>query len=126
MSLALATRFDTWLWFSELESKEWMQQRRLWLAVMVVAASVADLYLTQSILTLVHGLSGHQPAEANPFMAGLVMTWWAWPIRVGIPCLAVVRDLRAGNYGLITFAAAVYSLVVVWNLGMLVQVEQLL
>ena len=46
------------------------------------------------------------------------MTWWAWPLRVGIPAIAVARDLRRGNYGLITLAAGLYGLVVVWNLFM--------
>jgi hypothetical protein len=98
------------------DSRAWMQRRRRWLAGVTLGASVLDLVLTQTILTLVAARSGVQPAEANPFMAPLVMSWWAWPLRVGVPALAVLRDLHARNYGLITTAAALYGAVVVWNL----------
>ena len=47
------------------------------------------------------------------------MTWWAWPLRVGIPALAVARDLKAKNYSLITTAAALYAAVVFWNTSIL-------
>jgi hypothetical protein len=98
------------------DSRQWMHRRRRWLAGVTLGASILDLVLTQTILALVAHRTGVQPAEANPLMAPLVMTWWAWPIRVGIPALAVLRDLRARNYGLITTAAALYGAVVVWNL----------
>ncbi len=55
----------------------------------------------------------------EPAMASVVMTWW--PLRVGIPALAVSRDLRAKSYGLITTAAALYGLVVIWNLCLSIQ-----
>lgn len=115
----MSTRLDTELTFrlppAIVESHEWMRRRRHVIALVVIVASVLDLVLTQTILSMVQGLPGHQPAEANPFMAGVVMTWWAWPFRVGIPAVAVVRDLRAGNYTLITVAAALYTAVVIWN-----------
>ena len=123
MILAACTRADTALSYrledAFADSAAWMRRRRVWLATVVIVASVLDLVLTQSILAAVHDLPGHQPAEANPLMAGIVMTWWAWPLRVGIPALAVVRDLRAGNYGLITVAAGLYACVVTWNTHML-------
>ena len=130
MILAACTRLDTELTFRLTEafndSLEWMRTRRLWIAAVVIVASVLDLVLTQTILTLVEGRLGEQPAEANPLMASVVMTWWAWPLRVGIPALAVIRDVRAGNYGLITTAAGMYGCVVVWNTNMLLTVEQVL
>jgi Domain of unknown function (DUF5658) len=120
MILAACTRFDTGLTIrlepAVAESLEWMRRRRLWLAGVALGASVLDLVLTQTILTLVADRSGAQPAEANPIMASVVMTWWAWPLRVGVPALVVSRDLRTHRYGLITTAAALYGLVVVWNL----------
>ncbi len=123
MILATCTRIDTNLTFALepaiTESNTWMHNRRYWLATVVLIASALDLTLTQTILTLVAGQSGHQPAEANPLMASVVLTWYAWPLRVGLPALAVIRDLRAGNYGLITFAATLYSCVVIWNTHML-------
>jgi hypothetical protein len=124
--LAACTRFDLWLGDEFAESQTWMHSRRRQLAAVAIIASVLDLVLTQTILTLVADRTGVQPAEANPLMAGIVMTWWAWPFRVGIPCLAVVRDIRAGNYGLITTAAALYTCVIVWNTWMLYQVNTVL
>jgi hypothetical protein len=125
MLLAACTRFDTDLTFrlepAIAESEEWMRRRRRWLAGVTLGASVFDLLLTQTILAMVATRSGVQPAEANPFMASVVTTWWAWPLRVGIPALAVVRDLHRHNYGLITFAAGLYGLVVVWNLCLLLR-----
>jgi hypothetical protein len=82
-------------------------------------ASALDLVLTQTILSLVADRTGAQPAEANPLMASVVMTWWAWPLRVGVPALAVIRDLRSRSYGLITTAATLYAGVVIWNTHML-------
>lgn len=82
------------------------------LAAAVVLFSVVDLLITQTILS---ATSGH--SEANPIMAPFVMSWWAWPIRVGIPIIAVARDLRKGNHDLILFAAALYGMVVAWNLS---------
>lgn len=123
MILAACTRIDTDLTFrlppAITDSHAWMHSRRVWLATVVVLASVLDLVLTQTILSLVADRTGHQPAEANPLMAGVVMTWWAWPLRVGVPLAAVTRDLKQGNYSLITFAAALYGCVVVWNCAML-------
>lgn len=123
MILATCTRFDTSL-TARLEpavadSHEWMHRRRSWLAGVTIMASILDLVLTQTILTMVAGRAGVQPAEANPLMASVVMTWWAWPLRVGIPMLAVIRDLKAKNYGLITTAAGLYGAVVIWNTFML-------
>lgn len=119
MILAACTQIDTSLTMrlepAVAESQDWMHRRRIWLASVALGASVLDLVLTQTILTLVADRTGAQPAEANPLMASVVMTWWAWPLRVGIPALAVVRDLRARNYGLITTASALYAAVVIWN-----------
>lgn len=125
MLLAACTRLDTGM-TTRLEpaladSTEWMRARRRWLAGVALGASVLDLLLTQTILTLVAHRTGVQPAEANPLMAPVVMTWWAWPLRVGIPALAVARDLHRRNYGLITTAAALYGAVVVWNLCLLLR-----
>jgi hypothetical protein len=125
MILAACTRLDTGLSLrlepAVAESEEWMRRRRRWLAGVALGASVFDLVLTQTILTLVATRTGIQPAEANPLMAPIVMTWWAWPLRVGIPALVVARDLRRRNYGLITLAAGLYGLVVVWNLCVLLR-----
>jgi hypothetical protein len=125
MLLATCTRLDTGLTFrlepAVADSEEWMHRRRVWLAGVALVASVLDLVLTQTILTLVATRTGVQPAEANPLMAPIVMSWWAWPVRVGIPALAVARDLRRHNYGLITLAAGLYGLVVVWNLFVLLR-----
>jgi len=125
MLLATCTRFDTGLTLrlepAIADSEEWMHRRRRWLAGVALGASVLDLILTQTILAMVATRTGVQPAEANPFMAPIVMTWWAWPLRVGIPALAVARDLRRHNYGLITVAAGLYGLVVVWNLCLLLR-----
>ncbi len=123
MILATCTRFDTsltgWLEPAVAGSHHWMHRRRSWLAGVTLIASVLDLVLTQTILTMVADLPGIQPAEANPLMASVVMTWWAWPLRVGIPTLAVLRDLKANNYGLITTAACLYGAVVIWNTSIL-------
>lgn len=130
MILTACTRLDTELTFrlepAIADSLAWMHARRYAIAVVAIVASVLDLVLTQTILTMVHGLPGAQPAEANPLMASVVMTWWAWPLRVGIPALAVVRDLRARNYTLITTAAALYAAVVIWNTHMLITVQEAL
>lgn len=127
MILAACTRVDTALALALPpaldDSQAWMRSRRFVLAAVAVLASVLDLVLTQTILSVVAGRTGAQPAEANPFMAPIVMTWWAWPFRVGIPCLAIVRDLRAGNYALITTAAGLYGLVVVWNTNILLTIH---
>ncbi len=82
------------------------------LAFLVIAFSVADLCLTQTILS---ATSSH--SEGNPFIAPFVMSWWAWPIRVGIPLLAVTRDLRRDNHELLLFAACLYGTIVAWNLS---------
>ncbi len=127
MLLYACTRIDTELSLNLREaiadSREWMHRRRVWLAVVVLGMSVLDLVLTQTILGMVEGRLGVQPAEANPLMAHVVMSWWAWPLRVGIPAIAVYRDLRRRNYALITTAAALYGAVVVWNTHMLLAVQ---
>lgn len=126
MLLDACTRIDTDLTCrlepALADSRDWMQRRHVWLAGVVIVTSILDLLLTQTILALVADRTGHQPAEANPLMAPVVMTWWAWPLRVGIPALAVLRDLRTRSYGLITTAAGIYGLVVVWNAFMLLEV----
>lgn len=130
MILALATRADTALTFrlppAIDDSQTWMHSRRFLLAAVAIVASVLDLVLTQTILGIVAEITGSQLAEANPFMAPIVMSWWAWPLRVGIPLLAVIRDLRAGNYTLITTAAALYSAVVIWNTHILMSLQGVL
>ncbi len=123
MILTTCTRIDTGLTLrlepAVAEAQDWMHRRRLWLAAVALIASVLDLVLTQTILTIVADRAGVQPAEANPLMASVIMTWWAWPLRVGIPALAVARDLKAKNYSLITTAAALYAAVVIWNTSIL-------
>lgn len=127
MLLAACTRIDTELALhlddAIADSEAWMHRRRVWLAVVVLFMSVLDLVLTQTILGLVADRPGIQPAEANPLMAPVVMSWWAWPLRVGIPAVAVYRDMRRGNYGLITTAAGLYGAVVIWNTHMLLAVQ---
>lgn len=91
---------------------------RFVLALAVVAFSILDLLLTQSILTMVEGRAGVQPGEANALMAPVVMTWFAWPIRVGIPIIAVVRDLVQRNYLLMWTGFLLYGVVVAWNTHM--------
>lgn len=119
MILTACTRLDTELTFrleeASADSQAWMRSRRYWLAAVAIIASVLDLVLTQSILSAVAGLTGDQPAEANPLMASVVMTWWAWPLRVGVPFVAVLHDLKVGNFGVIAAAAGMYGCVVVWN-----------
>lgn len=126
MLLAARSRIETELTYrlepAVADSRAWMRRRHAWLAAVVLVTSILDLLLTQTILTLVADRTGHQPVEANPLMAPVVMTWWAWPLRVGIPALAVLRDLRTHHYGLITTAAGLYGLVVVWNAFMLFEV----
>ena len=108
MILAACTRFDTGMTFrlepAIADSRDWMHRRRLWLAGVALGASVLDLVLTQTILTLVATRTGAQPAEANPFMASVVMTWWAWPLRIGIPALCgqprpALAQLRPDHHG---------------------------
>lgn len=95
-----------------------MHTGRYVLAFLVIAFSVADLLLTQTILTMVEGRTGVQPGEANALMAPIVMTWWAWPLRVGIPLIVVVRDLRKHNYNLMLCGCVLYGAVVAWNTHM--------
>jgi hypothetical protein len=94
------------------------------LAFFVVVLSVADLLLTQTILTMVSGKTGTQPSEANVLMAPIIMTWWAWPLRVGIPLLIVVRDLRKNNHWLMFCGVILYSAVVAWNTYMYLLVQK--
>lgn len=111
-------RFDAWLtstWVTTAASVSQQLHRWRWgLALFVVLFSIADLLLTQSILTMVHG-RGMELSEANPVMDPVIMSWWAWPIRVGIPLVVVVRDLRRQNYNLMAFAFLLYGAVVAWN-----------
>ncbi len=93
----------------------WLRARRRWLAAIVIVTSVLDLVLTQTILAHAQALHGVEAAEANPMMSDLVMTWWAWPIRVGIPMLIVARGLRLGRYAVLAAATGVYGAVVIWN-----------
>jgi hypothetical protein len=118
IDIDLSTRLEP----AVADSHHWMHRRRSWLAAVVIVTSILDLLLTQTILGLVADRTGHQPAEANPLMAPIVMTWWAWPLRVGIPAVAVLRDLRTRSYGLITTAAGLYGAVVVWNTAILLEV----
>lgn len=94
------------------------------LALGVIAFSVLDLLLTQTILSMVDGHSEVQPGEANALMAPIVMTWWAWPIRVGIPLVAVARDLHQQNYNLMWAGFLLYAAVVVWNTHMFMIVAE--
>ncbi len=123
MSAALSVDLPLWwgagLWWKATESRTWMHSRRWWIGAVVLVASALDLMLTQTILTFVHGLQGDQPAEANPVMARVVMTWWAWPIRVGVPALVMAKDFLRHRYGRVTMAATLYWCVVVWNTHML-------
>lgn len=107
----LRARRDNWLTSSHV----WLRERRHWLAAVVVMTSVLDLVVTQLILRQAHTIHGVELAEANPVMSGVVMTWWAWPIRVGIPGLIVGRALRRGRYALLAAASGIYGAVVVWN-----------
>jgi hypothetical protein len=118
--LATCTRIDTDLTFrleeALVDSMEWMHLRRHWVIVVAIVASVLDLLLTQSILTIVGGLVNDPGrAEQNPLMAAVIMTWWAWPLRVGVPVVALLHDLKVKNYGVITAAAGMYACVVIWN-----------
>lgn len=96
----------------------WLHTHRYLLAFLVLASSIADLLLTQSILSLVEEITGASVGEANALMAPIVMTWWAWPIRVGIPLLIVVRDLHKRNYSLMFTGVLLYGAVVAWNTHM--------
>lgn len=116
------TRIDTattlW-WEDEIDRTRAGLARWRWpIAVGVILFSVADLAITQTILTMVHGMNA-APSEANPIMAPIVMSWWAWPVRVGIPLLATIRDLRRGNHQLMAYAFLLYAAVVGWNLHVL-------
>ena len=117
--MTLAQQADAWLtsrwvaWHPAMLSV--MHRGRFLLAFLVVAFSVADLLLTQTILTMVEEITGETVGEANAFMAPIVMTWWAWPIRVGIPLIAVIRDLRHHEYTLMLTACLLYGAVVAWN-----------
>jgi hypothetical protein len=112
-------RFDAWLtsvWVNQSWQAERDVHRYRWIvAALVVVFSCLDLYLTQTILTLVEHATGDAPSEANPIMAPIVLSWWAWPVRVGIPILAVLRDIRKQNYHLMLFAVALYGCVCIWN-----------
>lgn len=95
-----------------------MHRGRFFLAFLVVALSVADLLLTQTILSMVEDITGDTVGEANALMAPIVMTWWAWPLRVGVPLIMVIRDLRQDNNWLMFFACTLYAAVVAWNTHM--------
>jgi hypothetical protein len=119
VKLSAAQRFDIWLtcfWIDqEQQARRGLHRWRWVVAFFIVAFSVADLVLTQTILTAVESLTGDQPSEANPIMAPIVMSWWAWPVRIGIPVLAVIRDVKRQNYSLMAFAFLLYGAVVAWN-----------
>lgn len=122
MILLLSTRLDTWMTMTWYDLQAWglaAGHRFRWvIAAAVVVFSVADLLLTQTILTMVEGRTGVQPGEYNALMAPIVMTWWAWPIRVGIPLIMVIRDLRRDNHWLMFCGAVIYGAVVAWNTHM--------
>lgn len=117
--IALSRRADAWMtaryitWLPRF--KEELHESRYALFALVIVLSVLDLTLTQSILTMVEGLSGVQPGEANALMAPIVMTWWAWPIRVGVPAIIAFRDLRKKQYNLMFTGCLLYGAVVIWN-----------
>lgn len=120
--LSLTTRVDTWITFTwanlTQHVSELAHRWRYLLAFLVIAFSVADLLLTQTILTMVEGKTGVQPGEANALMAPIIMSWWAWPIRVGVPLLIVIRDLRRNNHQLMLAGVILYGAVVAWNTHM--------
>lgn len=114
----------TWAWWKAHDWGTRMGHKfRYVLAFLVVALSVADLVLTQTILTMVEGRTGVQPGEANALMAPIIMTWWAWPLRVGIPLIMIVHDLRKNNHWLMFVAVLLYGAVVAWNTHMLMIVQ---
>lgn len=113
MNRLVAGWYSTGLW-----TAKHAERHRWTLATLVIVFSVLDLALTQTILTMVEDVTGKTVGEANALMAPIVMTWWAWPVRVGIPALIVARDLRRGNYQLMLFAVILYGAVVAWNLHM--------
>ncbi len=119
MIATASQRADAWLsasWAcSQSSILRAMHRSRFVLAFLILAFSVADLLLTQTILTMVHEITGETVGEANALMAPIVMTWWAWPIRVGIPLIVVVRDLRQRNYSLMLTGCLLYGAVVAWN-----------
>lgn len=121
--LRISTHVDTWMtwtWARLTQRAQSLAHRyRYLLAFLVIAFSVGDLLLTQTILSMVEHKTGVQPGEANALMAPIVMTWWAWPIRVGIPLLICIRDLRRKNYQLMLVGATLYAAVVMWNAHML-------
>lgn len=111
----LSTNFD-YAYLALADQIKAAAHRHRWLiAFLVVGFSIGDLLLTQTILTEIHGDPRFSKGEANFLMAPIVMTWWIWPIRVGIPILAVIRDIRAKNYNLMLFAAVLYGAVCAWN-----------
>lgn len=125
--VTLVYRFDIAATRLDLQFKVWAYRHvsrplyrwRWWIVTYLVAFSVLDLLLTQHILTLVAGLTGEQPGEANPVMAPIVMSWWAWPVRVGIPLVIALADIRPSkvstNISHATFGALLYGGVVAWN-----------
>jgi hypothetical protein len=121
-------RLDAWFtaqWFADWQHRiaVGLHDRRYLLAIAVVGFSFLDVLLTQTILTMAASQPGVHPGEANAFMAPIIMTWWAWPIRVGLPILALLRDFKTRNYNLILFAAFLYAVVVAWNTHMLMLVS---
>ncbi len=100
-------------WFAARQNEN-LRPWRWYLAAAIIVFSVLDLLLTQTILTIVEANFGEQ-AEANPIMAPFVMTWWAWPIRIGVPCLIVARHLRGRCYNVMAFGALLFGAVVAWN-----------
>jgi Domain of unknown function (DUF5658) len=130
MLLSLARRFDITATYLDLKFKVWSYRHvswplyrwRWWIVAYLVTFSILDLVLTQNILSLVASRTGQQPAEANPIMAPIVMSWWAWPVRVGIPLLIALADIRPSkvttNISHAAFGAILYGAVVAWNTHM--------
>jgi hypothetical protein len=120
--LSTYVRANNWVTFSWEQSGSWISfqcHRFRWvLATLILLFSVADLVLTQTILTMVEEITGSAVGEANALMAPIVMTWWAWPIRVGVPLIIVIRDMKNGNYNLMLAGTILYGAVVAWNTHM--------
>lgn len=90
--------------YADLRDYRWL------LAIGVIVFSALDLWITQSLLSLYDARS-----EGNPVMVHIIMTWFAWPIRVGVPLICVTRDLRRQRYELLLFAFTLYGTVIAWN-----------
>lgn len=87
----------------------YQEKLRFWAAVTVLVASIVDLTLTQHLLD-----DGHQ--EANPVMASIVSTNWAWAPKAGFPALLVLGCLHAPTS---RWSVVAVTLVAVGYLGVL-------